>query len=86
MPLVRLGRQALPVFFAGMALAHAGGIAFALWGTGLGMQILVNVLGLGALYAVARLSAFVKNAPWKNPAPAAPRAAAPAPVRIPVAA
>ncbi len=84
MPLVRMGRQALPVFFAGMALAHAGGIAFALWGTGLGMQILVNVLGLGALYAIALLAAFVKNAPWKNPAPAA--RPVPAAARVAVAA
>jgi hypothetical protein len=79
-PLVRMGRQALPVFFAGMALAHAGGIAFALYGSGLGMQILVNVLALAALYAIACLSAFVKNAPWKDAA----RAAVPVPAPLPV--
>ncbi|MBL8832510.1 MAG: OpgC domain-containing protein [Rhodospirillales bacterium] len=67
-PFVELGRQALPVFFAGMALAHVGGIAFAVGGDGLTLQVLVNAAGIGGLYAVARISAWVKVAPWKSPA------------------
>ena len=73
-PFVQVGRQALPVFFSGMALAHLGGIALAFGGDGLAMQVLVNVAGIGALYGVARISAWIKVAPWKT-----------APVRAPVA-
>ena len=56
-PLVQIGRQALPVFFAGMALAHVGGIMFAAFGDGFAMQVAVNIAGIGALYAIARISA-----------------------------
>ena len=87
-PLVQIGRQALPVFFAGMALAHVGGIMFAAFGDGFAMQVAVNIAGIGALYAIARISAWVKVAPWKTGAarPARPAAALSAPVEVPVAA
>jgi len=66
MPFVRLGRQALPVFFSGMALSHIGGIAMAVHGTGLATQVVVNVLGIAGLMVVAKVSLYVKNAPWKS--------------------
>jgi hypothetical protein len=78
-PFVQIGRQALPVFFSGMVLAHAGGVAFAALGDGFAMQVVVNVAGFGALYAVARISAWVKVAPWKTGG--ARPARAPAPVQ-----
>lgn len=65
-PLVQLGRQALPVFFAGMALSHLGGIALTVHGTEIEVQIAVHALGLAGLYAVARVASYVKNAPWKT--------------------
>jgi len=73
-PLVMLGRQALPVFFAGMVLSHLGGIALAIYGTDIEDQIAVHGAGVAALFAVARIAAYVKNAPWKTgvkPPPAA---------------
>lgn len=82
-PFVQIGRQALPVFFAGMALAHAGGILFASLGDGFAMQVLVNVAGIGALYAVARISAWVKVAPWKSGHGRPARAPAAVPVIAP---
>jgi hypothetical protein len=88
-PFVVLGRQALPVFVSGMALAHVAGIVLASGGTGLALQVLVNVVGIGGLYAIARASAWIKVAPWKSPerppvaAPApAPSAPVPAPVFV----
>jgi hypothetical protein len=85
---VRLGRQALPVFFAGMALSHLGGIAMGALGTGSDIQIVVHVLGVGGLFAVAEIARYVKNAPWKTgvkPPPAAKADAKPtsAPVTVP---
>jgi hypothetical protein len=83
-PFVRIGRQALPVFFAGMALAHVGGILFAAFGDGLAVQVFVNVAGIGALYAIARIAAWVKVAPWKTgharPSRVPAAASTPAPV------
>jgi hypothetical protein len=56
-----MGCQALTVFFTGMVLAHAGGIAFALIGTGLVAQIAVNAVGIGGMYAAARIAARLKG-------------------------
>jgi hypothetical protein len=39
-----------------MALAHVAGIVLASGGTGLALQVLVNVAGIGGLYAIARAS------------------------------
>jgi hypothetical protein len=78
-PFVILGRQALPVFFSGMALAHVAGIVLAIGGTGFALQVLVNAVGIGGLYAIARASAWIKVAPWKAPARAPAAAAVPAP-------
>jgi hypothetical protein len=85
MPFVRLGRQALPVFFAGMALSHLGGIAMGALGTGLEIQIVVHVLGVGGLFAAAGIARYVKNAPWKTgvkPPPSATVDATAAPASI----
>jgi hypothetical protein len=60
-PFATMGRQALTVFFTGMVLAHAGGIAFALMGTDLPQQIAVNGVGLGGIYAAARFAAWLKG-------------------------
>ena len=73
MPFVTMGRQALTVFFTGMLLAHAGGIAFALTGTGLAQQIAVNAVGLGGIYTAARVAAWLKG---RSRAPASATATA----------
>ncbi len=65
-PFVMLGRQALPVFFSGMVLSHLGGIALVIYGTDIEDQIAVHAIGIAALFAVARIAAYVKNAPWKT--------------------
>ena len=70
MPFVTMGRQALTVFFTGMVLAHAGGIAFALMGSGLASQIAVNAVGLGGIYTAARIAARLKGR-GRTPATAA---------------
>lgn len=75
-PFVQLGRQALPVFFSGMVLSHLGGIALAIYGADAEDQIAVHGLGVAALFAVARIAAYVKNAPWKTGAKSAPAPAA----------
>jgi hypothetical protein len=81
-PFVKLGQQALPVFFAGMALSHLGGIAMAVYGSDPEDQIAVHAIGVAGLFAVARIAAYVKNAPWKSGAKP-PSTSAPAPVIAP---
>ncbi|MCZ8123246.1 MAG: OpgC domain-containing protein [Magnetospirillum sp.] len=71
-PFVRLGRQALPVFLTGMALSHVAGMTMETMGRGPAMQILVHAAGLAGLLGVAAIARFVKNAPWKTVAMAAP--------------
>jgi hypothetical protein len=83
-PLVRLGQQALPVFFSGMALSHLGGIAMAAYGTAFDVQLVVHGLGIAGLFAVAAVARYVKNAPWKTGAQ--PPKAAPQPVPAAVSA
>jgi hypothetical protein len=70
-PFVAMGRQALTVFFTGMVLAHAGGIAFALIGTDAIQQFLVNAAGLGGIYAAARIAATLKHGKVRSQTPAA---------------
>jgi hypothetical protein len=87
-PFVRLGQQALPVFFAGMALSHLGGMILAERAGQIEIQIAVHALGVAALFAVAEIARRVKNAPWKTgvkPPPAAKTEAAPALAVVPVA-
>jgi hypothetical protein len=70
-PFVTMGRQALTVFFTGMVLAHAGGIAFALIGTGAVQQLAVNAVGLGGIYAAARIAAKLKRSKARAQTPSA---------------
>lgn len=81
-PLVRMGGQALPVFFSGLALSHVANILMEAYGTGAAMQVAVNATGLAALYGVARMSAWIKAPPWKA-ARAPARDGAPAPRAAP---
>lgn len=79
-PFVKVGQQALIVFVAGMALSHLGGMVMQTYGTGLEVQVVVNLCGFGALLALAYGAAWFKNPPWKAKAAAPSRAAAaPAP-------
>jgi len=71
-PFVKIGQQALVVFVSGMTLSHLGGMVMQTYGTDLPVQLLVNGVGFGALFAIAYVSAWVKNPPWK--AKSAPRA------------
>lgn len=79
MPFVKVGQQALIVFIAGMTLSHVGGMVMQTHGTGLDVQIAVNLTGFGALFALAYGAAWFKNPPWKAKAAAAPRQVAPVP-------
>ena len=81
-PFVKLGRQALPVFFSGMVLSHLGGIALAIYGTDIEDQIAVHGAGIAGLFVVARIAAYVKNAPWKTGTKPA-SAPAQAPISVP---
>jgi hypothetical protein len=62
-------------------------MTMAAFGTGWDIQILVHALGLSGLFAVARIAAYVKNAPWKTgtkpPVKLAAETPAPAAVRVP---
>ena len=67
-----------------MVLSMVGGMAFDQLGDGMAMQILVNVVSFGALFAVAYGVAWIKSTPWKRqPAPAL-AAISPAAPRSPV--
>ena len=66
-PFVKCGQQALAVFVSGMALSHAGGMVFDHAGTGILVQIAVNAVCFGLLFAVAYGIAWIKSTPWKGP-------------------
>ena len=68
-PLIKCGQQALAVFLAGILLADIGGIAFDHLGTNLAAQLAVNTGCFAATFAGAYSAAWVKSAPWKQPAP-----------------
>jgi hypothetical protein len=70
-PFVKCGQQALAVFLSGIVLSDIGGMIFDHAGTGADVQIVVNVLSFGLLFAVAYGVAWVKGTPWKR-RPAAP--------------
>ncbi len=74
-PFVKIGQQALVVFVCGMALSHLGGMVMQTYGTDAAIQLAVNGAGFGALFAIAHVSAWVKNPPWKAKPAAAPRPA-----------
>jgi len=70
-PFVKCGQQALAVFLSGMVLSHIGGMVFDHFGDGGNMQIVVNGISFGLLFAVAYTVAWFKGTPWKR-RPAAP--------------
>lgn len=74
----QVGQQSLAVFAASMVLARVLGAFLNLTGGGAIPALVVNLAGFAAIIAVARIAAFFKAKPWKQPA-ARPRAeAAPA--------
>ena len=79
-PFVKCGQQALAIFLTGMVLSIVGSMAFDQAGNGAAMQLVVNGLSFGALFAVAYGVAWIKTTPWKQlPVPAVATLAAPAP-------
>jgi poly(3-hydroxybutyrate) depolymerase len=65
-PIVKCGQQALSIFISGLVLSYIGGIIFDQWGTGLGVQILVNGVTFALLVGIAYGVAWFKAAPWKE--------------------
>jgi hypothetical protein len=81
-PFVKCGQQALAVFLSGMVLSHIGGMIFDHLGTDVEVQVAVNSVSFGLLFAVAYGVAWFKGTPWKRRA--AEPLAAPVPVPMPV--
>jgi hypothetical protein len=61
-----VGQQSLAVFAASMVLARVLGAFLALAGGGWLAALIVNVTGMIAIIAVARLVALVKSEPWRQ--------------------
>src|SRR5579862_1248670 len=70
-PFVKCGQQALSIFTSGMVLSYIGGMVFDHQGTGALVQIAVNGVTFGLLFAIAYGVAWFKAAPWKRRAGAA---------------
>ena len=83
-PFVKCGQQALAIFLTGTALSLLGGMAFDQAGDGAAMQIIVNAVCFGAMFAVGYGVAWVKSTPWKRPATPVPTVIASAPQRTAV--
>jgi hypothetical protein len=64
----QVGQQSLAVFAASMVLARVLGAVLNLAGGGALAALVVNLAGMAAIIAVARIAAFFKAKPWK-PAP-----------------
>ena len=79
-PFVKCGQQALAVFLSGMVLSHIGGMIFDHLGTDAEIQVAVNSVGFGVLFAVAYGVAWFKGTPWKRRAAEPPTA----PVSVPM--
>jgi hypothetical protein len=62
-----VGQQSLAVFAASMVLARLLGAFLALAGGGWVAALVINVTGMIVIIAVARLVAFVKSEPWRQP-------------------
>lgn len=78
-PFVKCGQQALAVFVSGMVLSHLGGMVFDHAGTGWRVQVAVNAVCFGLLFAVAFGIAWIKSTPWKGPGTRSTAATAPNP-------
>jgi hypothetical protein len=83
-PFVKCGQQALAIFLTGTALSLLGGMAFDQAGDGPAMQIIVNAVCFGAMFAVGYGVAWVKSTPWKRPVTPVPTVIASAPQRTAV--
>jgi poly(3-hydroxybutyrate) depolymerase len=65
-PFVKCGQQALSIFTSGMVLSYVGGMIFDHEGTGALVQLAVNGVTFGLLFAIAYGVAWFKAAPWKR--------------------
>ncbi len=65
-PVIRVGQQALPTFLTSMVLAWIGGVVLDQIGRRASTLALVNLTGLGLLFAVAYLVGWFKRAPWQQ--------------------
>ena len=65
-PIVKVGQQALPTFLSSMVLSWIGGMMLDIWGRHAVAWTAVNLSGFAALIAIAYLSAFFKQQPWKR--------------------
>jgi hypothetical protein len=72
-----VGQQSLAVFAASMVLARVLGAFLSLAGGGWLAALVINVTGMIAIIAVARLVALVKSEPWRQSRPPATAATAP---------
>jgi hypothetical protein len=66
-PILMVGQQSLSVFLATVLLADIGGIAFDFLGWGVWQQVIENIVAFAFLLGVARVTEWVKAAPWKRP-------------------
>src|SRR5271166_383528 len=75
-PVVAIGRQSLPTFVSSVAIAWMAGMLLDVVGRDSLSVAAVNLLGFAAIFAIARLAAWFKSAPWSPGAEqAAPRRA-----------
>ncbi|HXP13328.1 MAG TPA: OpgC domain-containing protein [Stellaceae bacterium] len=65
-PFFKCGQQALSIFTSGMVLSYIDGMVFDHAGTGALVQLAVNGLSFGLLFAIAYGVAWFKAAPWKR--------------------
>ncbi|WP_084507448.1 OpgC family protein [Geminicoccus roseus] len=73
---VAVGRQTLAVFLSGIVLARILGVVLDQLGPGWLVTLLVNLAGMAALLAVARVVQWYKDTPWtrRTPRPSPPAA------------
>ena len=75
-PVVAIGRQSLPTFVSSVAIAWMAGMLLDVVGRDSVSVAAINLLGFSAIFAIARLAAWFKSAPWLPGAEqAAPRRA-----------
>lgn len=75
----RVGSQSLAVFMTSIPLSVLCGLALDHLGQGMAALALVNLAGVAILVATAYLVGWVKDQPWRKPAPARESMAARAP-------
>lgn len=65
-PIIKTGRQSLPVFLTGMTLACLAGMALDLWGRSALSVSVVNAAGIVILILTAYVVAWFKTQPWRS--------------------